>query len=217
MSGTQGILPVGGLDPHTKHRIALRYWLQGAGRTDPRWYEALRAMEFGAKHHVKVRKDGFTPEFSHQIAIAHHVRTLADLRSPQDTVSAVFLHDVREDYDVGDEEIRAKFGAAVADPVERLTKVFRGQKKDTATYFGEIAGCPVASVVKGADRIHNLSSMVGVFTREKQASYVEEGETWFLPMLKEARRNFPDQERAYENLLLTLRVQIATIKGLLAA
>jgi (p)ppGpp synthase/HD superfamily hydrolase len=93
-----------------KRQISLRYWPQGR-----QWFQALEALEFGKSHHTGVRKDGFTPEFDHQISIAHFVRTLApSLEFPEETISTVFLHDVREDYGVSDEEIRDQFGSQVA-------------------------------------------------------------------------------------------------------
>jgi hypothetical protein len=54
--------------------------------------------------------------------------------------------------------------------------------------------------------------MVGVFTCEKQISYLTEVETWFWPMIRQARRNFPRQYPAYENLKILLRCQTALIR-----
>lgn len=199
------------MDRHVKTKVFLRGWLHSA-----RWWRALDAMEFGATFHVGLRKDGCTPEFAHQIDIAQHIRTLPDLMYPEETMCAAFLHDVREDYRVGDAEIRGPFGPQVADAVERLTKVFRGEKKDPGDYFKAISECPVASVVKGCDRVHNLNSMIGVFTPEKQRAYAQEGEEFFLPMLKAAARRFPRQEAACQNVRLTLRSQIQLVRAALA-
>ena len=58
----------------------------------------------------------------------------------------------------------------------------------------------IASVVKGADRIHNVQTMIDVFTYEKQKEYIRETQEFIVPMLKEARRRFPRQEPAYENI-----------------
>jgi hypothetical protein len=74
--------------------------------------------------------------------------------------------------------------------------------------------CPVATVVKGSDRINNQSTMVGVFTPKKQMEYVRECEEHILPMLKSARRKFPDQEPAYENMKLVLTTQIAMVRAI---
>lgn len=193
-----------------KREISLRYWLQGAG-----YYKALGAMDFGKFYHTGVRKDGKTPEFDHQISIAHYVRSLhTTLIYPEDTISTVFLHDVREDYGVSDQEIRDQFGNRVADAVAAMTKTFRGNKLPEQTVFNQIALDPIASIAKGADRIHNFNSMVGVFSEAKQLSYMEEANVYFFPMLKQARRLHVQQEPAYENIKLMLVSQINLIQAI---
>ena len=72
--------------------------------------------------------------------------------------------------------------------------------------------CDVCSIVKLTDRIHNISTMIGVFSEEKQNKYLEEVDTYFFPILKTAKRLFPEQENAYENLKSMLTVQKETIK-----
>ena len=193
-----------------KREISLRYFLQGA-----EYFTALEAMEFAQRYHTGVRKDGVTPEFDHQISIAHFVRTLRhQLVQPELTLCVVMLHDVREDYGVSDEEIRERFGDPVARAVDAMTKTFRGQVRPEQLVFEQIAADAMASVAKGADRIHNLNSMVGVFSKDKQLSYVAESEEYFLPMLKKARRLHVRQEAAYENIKHMLRSQVALIKAM---
>ena len=196
-----------------KREISLRYWLQGA-----QYYQALAAMEYAAGYHTGVRKDGVTPEFDHQISIAHYVRTLRDqLEYPEHTLCVVFLHDVREDYGVSGQEITQRFGDQVARAVDAMTKTFRGQARSEQLVFEQIASDPIASVAKGADRIHNLNSMVGVFNTQKQLTYVDEAERLFLPMLKKARRLHVRQEGVYENIKHMLMSQINLIKVMHAA
>ena len=55
--------------------------------------------------------------------------------------------------------------------------------------------------------------MVGVFKEEKQKEYIREAETKILPALKIARRNFPSQEPAYENVKLMMKSQIALLEA----
>ena len=191
-----------------KREISLRYWLQGAG-----YYTALEAMEFAKTYHTGVRKDGVTPEFDHQVSIAQYIRTLIPgLLYPEDTISTVFLHDVREDYHVSHEELVSRFGTQVADAVDTMTKEFRGVKKSSELVFEQIGANPIASIAKGADRIHNFASMVGVFSVAKQQEYISEGEVYFLPMIKRARRLHVRQEPAYENIKLVLKSQISLIR-----
>lgn len=107
------------------------------------------------------------------------------------------------------------FGDLVAQATRKVTKTWRGKSFDEDTLFEAMADCPVASVVKGGDRIHNLQSMVGVFTLEKKRSYLEETERQILPMLKRAERNFPEQEPAYKNIRTVLKMQVSLVDALL--
>ena len=200
-----------GLDRLAKKRIALRYWLLGAG-----YVRAAEAMDYAEQFHTGFRKDGVTPEFSHQVAIAGHVRTFAlGLRHPEEAIITAFLHDVREDYDVPDARVRELYGDIVADAVGALTKEFEGTRFTEAEVFANIAQDPVASVVKLCDRIHNHSTMVGVFSRSKVEEYIEETRTHFFPMVKRARRHFSDQEPVYEALTLTLGTQLDLLDAVL--
>lgn len=55
--------------------------------------------------------------------------------------------------------------------------------------------------------------MIGVFAYEKQKEYVEETEVYILSALKEARRRFPRQEPAYENIQHMLVSQIELLQA----
>lgn len=211
--GSEFAAEAAGVSWHEKQRIALRYWLLGAG-----YRLAADAMAFAEQRHVGVRKDGTTPEFAHQIAVAHYVRTLTgSLLWPQETIVVALLHDVREDYGVPDAVLRARFGPVVADAVDAMTKEFDGVRRAPEAVFQAIAADPVASVAKAADRINNQNSMLGVFSPAKVAEYVAETEEFFLPMLKAARKRFPTQEPAYENAKLVLESQLRMLRALLAA
>lgn len=197
------------MENYAKKEISLRYWLLGRG-----YFKASDALEFGKRHHKGLRKDG-SPEFSHQIAIALFGRTLIDsLLYPEETITTIFLHDIREDYDISDGEIRTLFGDMVANAVAAMTKEFRGHKRDPFEVFDNLAKDPVASIAKGIDRIHNFSTMLEAFTESKQIEYIAEAELHFIPMLKRARRAFPQQEAAYENIKWMLNSQISLIKAI---
>ncbi len=196
----------------TDHKlfISLRYWLLGAN-----FHQALKALEFGASQHTSLRKDGITPEFEHQLRITLFVKTLLkDLEYPEEALAASLLHDTPEDKDIGFEEINFKFGPIIGKAVELLTKKHRGDKLPLEIYYKNLGNDPIASVVKGADRINNIQTMVGVFTVEKQKQYIEETETLVLPMLKQARRQFTAQESVYENIKFVLQNQLQLIKAI---
>lgn len=198
-----------------KRHLVLRQQLVGAG-----YHDALIAMEFASRRHTGTRKDGITPEFDHQISIALYALTLPHMRYREEVIATILLHDVREDYFISHLEIlnlfedRAK-AERIAEAVDCMTKIVAGLKRDEKALFDRMAENPIASIAKGCDRIHNFQSMVGVFTPEKQRGYIQEGKEFFLPMLKTARRNFPYQTHAYENIKFVLNSQIELIEAAL--
>lgn len=194
-----------------KSRVAIRYWLLGRG-----YLRSVQAMDLAAHYHVGFRKDLVTPEFSHPVAVVNYLRTLEpSLRHPDATFAAGFLHDVPEDHGLSLHAIEAEFGPEIREAVWRLTKVFQGDVKVSTHYFDAIAQDPIASIVKGADRVHNQQTMPGVFTAAKQREYIAESLSHIIPMIKVARRHFPDQEPAYENIKHLLRSQIALLENAL--
>ena len=182
------------LAKHKKLRAAIRYYLHGRD-----FNVALKAMNFAEDYHDGTRKDGITPEFDHQVRIAHYVRTLPNLLYPEETIATVFLHDVPEDYDVNHEEIARLFGNVISVPTELVTKTL-GYVTNPYDYYEGVASNPISSIVKGGDRVHNVQSMIDVFDKHKQIDYMAEVREFFLPMIKTAKRNFPEQEAAYENI-----------------
>lgn len=202
---------------HSKKLTVLRLLLQGRG-----YHEALRAMEFAKGYHTGLRKDGKTPEFDHQLSLALFAMNLPDVREHQVLIATVFTHDLSEDYDITDGEIRGifmdpGFAAKVARATDNLTKTYRGVKKDKQALFEAMGKDPTASLAKGVDRTHNKQTMVGVFSYAKQVEYIDETENDILPMLKRARRNFPEQAAAYEMIKHILLSQIELIRHIHAA
>lgn len=195
-----------------KRRVALIHYLVGRGYT-----LAQKAVAFAERHHTGLRKDGVTPEFQHLLEVALHVCTLRDLADEEATIAAALLHDVREDYGVSHATLVGIFGERIAQPVAHLSKALDGVKKPYELYFAEMADDPVASIVKGCDRAHNFQSMPKVFSATKQATYLDEGEQWLLPMLKTASRNFPEQFMAYQNVRHHLKSQMSLLRHSLEA
>ena len=195
---------------HTKQLAVMRGYLDGRG-----FFVAAEALEFTRKLEQGTRKDGETPKFHHQLSIARLVRTVdPHLIHPEYAIAAAFLHDVLEDHGAtfSREALAERFGQDLADIVWRLSKKCNGLVKDYDLYFGELAGCPVGSVVKLADRCHNIQTMQGVFDIPKQRAYMKEVEDWFYPLIRTARRAFPRQYGAYENLKILLRCQCSLIQ-----
>jgi (p)ppGpp synthase/HD superfamily hydrolase len=195
-----------------KMKIALRHWLLGMGVNEPNYLKCVEALDFAIGYHNGLRKDNVTPEFEHQITIAMYIRSISkSLEKPWVTICVALLHDVCEDYDVPYAIIENRFGSEVAKSTEAMTKVYLGIHKTDEQYFNGISHDMHASVIKGGDRIHNLQSMCGVFSNTKQMEYITEASEGILPAIKIAKRNFPRQEMAYENIKLIMESQIQLI------
>jgi len=193
-----------------KLKTSLRYWLMGRDYT-----QAIKAMEFAMSYHTGKRKNG-DPEFIHQLSQVQYARTLEkQLIDPEGTFITLFLHDVMEDYDVEFHVIEEMFGNEIAESVYLMTNCESdGTIKDAARYYKLMGDDPRASFGKASDRLHNLSTMIGVFNPDKQMKYCEQSHDLIIPMLKEARTNFPEQEAAYHNVKHILEIQMELIRAL---
>lgn len=207
---------------HEKRLSALRGHLRGAKMT-----MAIKALEYARRYHTGLRKDKVSPIFSHQVAIGFHVLDLPGLIYPEETVATVMLHDTVEDHGAHHEEIILnRFGSLVHAGVMSVTKkipVYVGDTKvhtierDEDELFAAMANEPIGSIVKPADRSHNQKTMGGVFTPEKQISYVDFTDERIIPMMHEARENFPEQYAAYMLLQDKLESQAALVRSWAAA
>ena len=194
---------------YDKLRTSLRYWMQGRDM-----HVGLKAMQFGLDHHTGSRKDG-TPEFSHQIFQAQYARTLGSVLHPERLLATIFLHDIVEDCDVTRLDIEEMFGSDIAHSVHLMTDSDeRGIDLSHEQYFPRMADNPISSLAKGIDRIHNFQSMLGVFDISKQERYIKVTRDWILPMMKEARQRFVEQEPAYQNIKWVLLTQIELIEAM---
>lgn len=208
----------------SKNKIALYNFFDGMAQSNPEYYKVMRAMNFAEKAHAGYRKDKVTPEFHHQVEICLYLRTISsNFMNPIEVFILALLHDTYEDYPHLISELESEF----PDYFEKLLKLskkewyvdtngeLKSNDKEYTEYFNVLQNDSSCSIVKGVDRIHNCSTMIGVFNNEKQLKYVEEIMTYFLPMLKAARKNFPEQLNAYENIKALLGIQRNTIYSLL--
>lgn len=202
-------------DRHRKQLSVMRGFLEGR-----QYYVAAEALELVRSTEGGTRKDGVTPKLHHQLSVARLVSTLLPhLIHPEETLASAFLHDLLEDHgaDWTREKLEGRFNPRIAEAVWTLSKKTNGMTKSPEAYYGALALCPIGSIVKLADRAHNIQTMHGVFTPEKQLSYVGEVDQWYFPMIRAARRRYPRQYGAYENLKIILRVQRAMVDRILEA
>lgn len=198
-------------ETHDEEKETLLNWLHHRG-----WFNAIRALHFAEEYHCGLRKDGVTPEFSHQIRISLYLTTLTPyFHQGEEVIITGLLHDVCEDYDVTFEEIETYFGSAARNSVAAMTKEYQGERFPVECVAGLQASDPIASVGKGADRIHNQSTAVGVFSAAKIEEYVGETRTYILPMLATAQNNFPHLGGAYRNIRTVLLSQASALESLI--
>jgi GTP pyrophosphokinase len=201
---------------HDKLRIALRYSLQGANNATRIYRPALDALAFMEEHTIGYRKDKITPNWVHPVEVAAYLLTIQhSLRNPVAVIAGALLHDVVEDGNVTIAKLVEMFGEEIALAVKRVSKVIEGTKVISLDdHFFWMLDNPHSPVIKGADRINNQGTMIDVFSPEKQMEYVDESQRYILPMLKEARRKYADQEPALQNIKLILENQICMIRAM---
>jgi GTP diphosphokinase / guanosine-3',5'-bis(diphosphate) 3'-diphosphatase len=91
-----------------------------------------RAYETADEAHRGITRRSGEPYISHPLEVA---LLLADMRIDADGIVAALLHDVVEDTDFTLDELRARFGEAVADIVDGVTKFDTLAGKNGATTF----------------------------------------------------------------------------------
>jgi hypothetical protein len=182
------------------------------------YYGAEIVLDHARSHHSGVRKDG-RPEFSHQIMQATSLRHMRDagVMYPEATHIVVLAHDLDEDYEVRS-DVTARLVhdgcpvhwtgwndyARIWPALDLMNKT----GKETAAYYEALSLDPIASIAKGLDRDHNLSTMVGAFDRAKMERYITETRTEVFPMLKRARKLFPSQKSIYHGIAHQIRYKL---------
>ncbi|MBQ2961021.1 MAG: bifunctional (p)ppGpp synthetase/guanosine-3',5'-bis(diphosphate) 3'-pyrophosphohydrolase [Oscillospiraceae bacterium] len=124
-------------------------------------------------HAPQKRKDG-SPYVTHCVAAAD---ISVDMGLDEDSIVAALLHDVIEDTDMVHEDVAKRFGTAVADIVEGVTKLTRvqytskedEQMENLRKMLMAMAKDIRVILIKIADRLHNMRTM-DYQTPEKQRS-----------------------------------------------
>jgi len=122
-----------------------------------------KAYSFAQKaHEGQVRKSG-DPYFTH---VANTAKNLADLGMRARTISAGLLHDVLEDADITEEELRKEFGDDIVEMVKGVTKLgtvkYKGMERNVENlrkFFISVAKDLRVLVIKLADRLHNMETL----------------------------------------------------------
>ncbi|MDR2647117.1 MAG: RelA/SpoT family protein, partial [Oscillospiraceae bacterium] len=125
---------------------------------------------------------------NHPVAVAEILLDLG-IRD-RDAIVAALLHDVEEDTDVGITAIKNQFGSAVALLVEGLTKLRNlaeatreeTQAQNVIKLLFALSRDPRVIVVKLADRVHNMRTLSGHPTEQKQRDIAKETHDIYVPI-----------------------------------
>ena len=132
-----------------------------------------KAYEFAKEKHGTQKRIGGAPYITHPLAVADILKK--DGYDIEYQIVALF-HDLLEDTDATEDEIRSIAGEEVLQAVKLLTKE---KGYDMQTYVNRIRQNPIAYAVKGADRLHNLRT-ASCTSRHFRQKYITETETWYL-------------------------------------
>lgn len=200
---------------YSKLRTKVLGIIEGLALADPDYNELRRLLTFCEGIHTNTRKDG-SREFSHQLEmIAYAITFHNQLTDPLSVYCAILVHDVLEDYPEQRGAMLSEF-PSVVDLSTRLSKFKDGNGATYTNYFNSLAKCPVCSIVKLIDRVHNLSTAPGVFSVAKLREYIQETENYYFELIRECKLQY-ENRNVYENLKFVLTTQVNTIQSLLPA
>src|SRR5579883_1229754 len=174
----------------------------------PQDLEKVRgAFELANQAHMGVSRYSGEPFIQHPLEVA---LLLADMRIDADGIAAALLHDVVEDTDFTLEDLRVRFGEAVANIVDGVTK-FNALAAKPARREGEtpeqaeqrlardlkrrqrtetvrkmllaMAEDPRVVVLKLADRLHNMRTL-GVMNQAQQQNKARETREIYAPLAR---------------------------------
>lgn len=145
------------------------------------------ALQFASHFHKNQKRATGEVFISHPISVA---LILAKLKFDHETICAALLHDVIEDTEATEEDVRREFGESITKLVLGLTKLnklrFRHDLKDYSVenlrkMFLAMAHDIRVVFVKLSDRLHNLQTLEGL-TDEQQKRIAEETLLVYAPI-----------------------------------
>ena len=93
---------------------------------------------------------------------------------------------------------------------------YSGNKLSNKEYYARLRSNPFTSFAKAIDRIHNLSTMIGVMKPTRIKEYLNESVDFVLPMIKDSSRKYPMFAQHYEQLKSNMNLLIDPIQRLYA-
>ena len=146
----------------------------------------MKAYNLANEKHKDQKRSSGEPYIIHPLNVAY---ILADIGLDESTISAALLHDVVEDTDVTDEQLRKAFGDEIADMVAGVTKlsniqfasVEEQQAEDYRKMFLAMGKDIRVILIKLADRLHNMRTLK-YLRRDRQIANAKETMELYAPL-----------------------------------
>lgn len=146
----------------------------------------LKAYNYAFSHHGKQLRKSGEPYIIHPLNVAY---ILADIGLDDTTICAALLHDVVEDTDVTEEDIKNEFGEEINYLVAGVTKlsnisfasVEEQQAEDYRKMFLAMGKDIRVIIIKLADRLHNMRTLK-FLTRDRQLANAKETMDLYAPL-----------------------------------
>ncbi len=144
------------------------------------------AFVFACEHHAAQRRKSGEDFIVHPVGVA---RICASMRLDTDTLCAALLHDTVEDTSASIEEVRERFGEAIAGIVDGVTKLkditFQSRDEAQASNYRKMMVAMATDVrvilIKLADRLHNMRT-IEAMPKQKQIEKARETIEIYAPL-----------------------------------
>ncbi len=145
-----------------------------------------KAYKYAVDHHGDQRRKSGEPYIIHPINVAY---ILADIGLDESTICAALLHDVVEDTEATENDIKREFGEEISDMVAGVTKlgniafatVEEQQVEDYRKMFLAMGKDIRVIIIKLADRLHNMRTLKHL-KRDRQIANAKETMELYAPL-----------------------------------
>lgn len=146
----------------------------------------MKAYNLANEKHKEQKRGSGEPYIIHPLNVAY---ILADIGLDDSTICAALLHDVVEDTDVTDTDLRKEFSDEIADMVAGVTKLSKiqfatveeQQVEDYRKMFLAMGKDIRVILIKLADRLHNMRTLK-YLKRERQIANARETRDLYAPL-----------------------------------
>ena len=185
----------------SKEIIYLKGYLRGKS-----YIHAIKALILAEKLHEGQKRRSGEPYIIHPVRVANGLISLGI--ADESIIIAALLHDILEDTKITKEQLLGKYSLTkeAVELIALLTKKKKGY--DAQEYYDNIGKSSKATIVKIADRCHNIATLQ-FFNDEKIGAYVKDTEKYIYPLFEKLN----DREPYYEDSIYYMKYHIDSIIG----